>query len=58
MPVANTTVTTCAFNQSVGFSGEPISGVVATDQLAYGAGLTGFDTWQPVVLNVPLGAVE
>jgi hypothetical protein len=55
---------TCAFYfsqssvQGPGSAAEPLSGVVVTDRLVFGTGLTGFDTWQDVELNPSLGAVE
>lgn len=60
LPLANgSTAATCTFNfnQSSSQGQQAASGVVATDQLRFGAGLTGFDTWEQVELRAPLGAV-
>lgn len=51
-------IATCGFKDVEGAEAQAYSGVTVTDGLAFGAGYTGFGTWQEIAINAVLGSVE
>ncbi|KAI3431522.1 hypothetical protein D9Q98_004572 [Chlorella vulgaris] len=51
-------IATCGFKDVEGAEAQAYSGVTVTDGLAFGAGYTGFGTWQEIAINAVLGSVD